>query len=299
MFVTVSPGKETSSVLAGDQRIVLESTKYHVVRAVEDQPAIRIAFTSSESYAKSYTYAFTTGGRLIVARVSTDTGRKDLRAYDPRSGAAGKELCSFYSADTYRGFAIVGDRVYFRTSVAQDTAGRYRSGGDLAYLDMPCSGDPHVLVKRDRFPSAFDVHAAGGVLYAETMSQQSVDLWRVDTKTGNVTEFASLKKGALQPLQIFDGDDALYFASKIDAKVNVMRLPPDGFDAASVVATIPTQGKAGPSSIDASEGEVYVALEDPAPRTFLVKAGRTQELKLERGLYSTLIHGGGQILRIR
>ena len=299
VFVSFSPGKETSSVFAGGERIVLESTKYHVVRALERQPAIRVAFTSSESYAKSYIYPVTNAGRLFVVRVSTDTGQKEIRSYDARTGKGGDTVCSFYSAGTYKGFAIIGDRVYFRTKIAQDLAGRYRSGGDLVYLDMPCKGEPRLLVPRDRLPGAVEVLAAAGVLYAEGVGEQTLDLWRIDTTTGGVKEFVSLKRNAVEPQTFFEGDDALYFSAKGDGQLTVVRLPAEGIDAARTIATIPTRGKGGPSSIDASDGEVYVALADPTPRFFTVKGGQTLELDLDRGLYSTLIHGGGQILRIR
>lgn len=299
VFVSFSPGKETSSVFAGGERIVLESTKYHVLRAVERQPVTQVAFTSSESYAKSYIYPVTNAGRLLVVRVSTDTGQKEIRSYDARTGKGGETLCSFYSAGTYKGFAIIGDRVYFRTKIAQDLAGRYRSGGDLVYLDMPCKGDPRPLVTRDRLPGAVEILAAGGVLYAEGMGEQTLDLWRIDTTTGGVKEFVSLKRSAVEPQAFFEGDDALYFAAKGDGQLTVVRLPAEGIDAARTIATIPTRGKGGPSSIDAADGEVYVALADPTPRFFTIKGGKTVELELDRGLYSTLIHGGGQILRIR
>lgn len=300
VFFTLTPGKEISSVDAAGVRVTLETTRYHVVRATERADPLRIASESSQSFAHRYLYPITRDERLYLAHISTDTPRKELRTYDPRSGKAIATVCDFYSAGTYKGFAIVGDRVWLRTQIGRDLRGDRTSGGDLAYLDMPCTGSPKVVAtfERLRQVGAFDVLSAGGRLYLEGGTEQTIDLWEVDTRTGAATPFATLKRAGIMG-GIHEGDDALYYAAAGAGDLSIVRLPPEG--RASVVARIPTLGTVSPSlSVDATGSEVYVGLSDPRPRLLLIgRDGTAVPLKIDASLFGTTMYGSGQIIRTR
>jgi hypothetical protein len=300
VFVTVSGGAQTSSVYVDNQRYSLDSDSYAVVRVVPGQPGVVIDKDTSYSFAKSYIEPVVANGKLYVARIGTETGSLSLTEHDPRSGKILGEVCSLYSMDPRDAVAIVGGRIYFITPIGHDLLGRYTGGGDIAYYDLPCSGEPHILTPADKITtkSPSGLHTVAGNLFADVFNNGVRGLFRVDLTTGAFSDFAAFKTASMRPDQFYDGDDAFYFLLQLDnGNLGVARLPLEGTSAVKGIGEIPLTGKFEWACADAAGGETFVSVSDPDPRFFLIdKVGSMTTLNLDPGLFGQT--ACGQLMRL-
>ena len=301
IYLTLSRGENLSSVVAPNgERVTLQSTEYAVVQVVPELTRTTLFDRApSYSFATSYTYPITSTGRLFVVRASTDTYEKSIEERNPRTNAV-VQRCKIVTNDSDRDFALIGNRVFFHTRIRTDLAGRYLSGGDLVYSELPCGGEPRLVLPAADPRVGNKLFAAGGQLYTSKYNTSSLELWRLDPDTGKVLGTESLRPDVIVLTELFEGDDGLYFAVQGEHKLAIVRLPPDGRNATAIVASVDTAGPVASVAIDASGGDVYFAYRDTAPHFYVVgrAGGRPRGLDLDPHLYSTLIYGGGQILQL-
>jgi len=298
VFVTVFGGSETSSVIVDGQRYSLGSETHAVVRAVAGAPGVVIEKDTSYSFAKSYIEPWTVNGKLYLAHIGSETGRLDLYEHDPASGKLVRQVCYLNSRNPRDDVAIVGERIYFITPIARDFMGNYQGGGDIAYYDLPCNGEPGILTPADKLPDLYGLHTAGGQLFAEVYKSGVRGLLRVDLKTGVLSDFATLPTAAMRPDVFYDGDDAFYFITELrDGVLTVAKLPLEGLRAAKAIAQIALRGKFEWACVDAAGGEVFVSVSDPDPRFFVIgKGGTLAALDLDPGLFRSSVCG--QVMRL-
>lgn len=159
-----------------------------------------LATTTSFSFSSSHIYPLTVGGRIFVVNTRS---RKDIREYDPSTGALLGTTCEVTTDDEFSGFAIVGERVFYIDAV-----------GDLAVQDLPCNGTATTLLDaNDHTINSRALYGIGDQLVSVGFrTPDQYEIRRHNAGTGAVDEVLLTISGAeVFGANFFAGDDGLYW----------------------------------------------------------------------------------------
>ena len=273
------------------------------MRFVPEIPDLEImAATSSKSYAKSYIYAVTVSGRLYSVRVGTDVNSKTIVELDPRTGKRLND-CSFHTADTYGGFAIIGDKVYYVDKVKTDIYGEVTGGGELKMNQFPCRQAATTLLDNWALANAGELMAVGNhLLRVVWLEDDKYEIREINKLTGEIDRVLTTLTNKYRTF--FAGTDALYWYDKSEpAGVNFIRYPLAG--AAEVIFTLPwAANDLYNVGVDEEDGTIFMVFGisfDPAERYFYLfdlSNNSLADLPIDPSLFSTSIQGNGQFLFI-
>ena len=248
-----------------------------------------LATTTSFSFSSSHIYPLTVGGRIFVVNTRS---RKNIREYDPRTGALLGTACEVTTDDEFSGFAIVGERIFY-----------IDGAGDLAVQDLPCNGTATTLLDaNDHTINGRSLYGIDDQLVSIGFrSPDQYEIRRHNAGTGAVDEVLLTISGAeVFGASFFSGDGGLYWL-RFDERtlgLTVVRYPLEGSPQEIVTRTLTTALNAG-YTIDESRGKVLVVYMDGFPASggearFLLYdgvAGEVEELAIDTSFYSQRIFG--------
>ncbi|MCA9524659.1 MAG: hypothetical protein KC609_27015 [Myxococcales bacterium] len=296
MFPVIVMSSRSDSLPLPGGTVSWSSTDYGLLRYVPDVGLLDVLTNvSSQSYANSYLYPLTRDGHLYGVRCSIDTQRKILRRFDPRTGSQIGE-CSFYSDDLYSAFAVLGDKVYYRSKEATDLYGNRTSGGDIDSLSWPCSGAATTLVSYAKGANKlFYVYASAARLFGGRYNG-GLELREIDTNTGAVTTdpVVTVPETACHFSAL---DDALYYGICDAASVQIYRLDPADYTP-TLIATLATSDKALHMGMSQHQNKLFVALRDTTPKFYLIDltTKQVEQKPLNSSLFGTKIYANGAFL---
>ena len=301
LFATISGGSQSDFLRLEGGNVYWDSNQYKFVRFIPEAGLLdEFGWTSSKSYSKSYIYGLTSGNWVYEVKCFIDSGRKDIRRIDPRTGLTAGQFSPITTADTYGGFTICGDRVYYRTEVTKDLLGNRRSGGNVMMAQLGTSGSTEVLDYYDdsnvgRYYTIGDEMVT--IIFTPENGAWYYDIYRVDPSTLSLGELL-YSFGTKDYISFYEGDTALYWTEKVNGVVEVVRFPLDGEPVYYLEITDSTPENI---SVDDSGGKVLLAFKDETPESpfyYLsdVTTGDIEELEVESAFFSKSIFGNGQFV---
>ena len=301
LFATISGGTKSEFLRQEGGSISWDSTHYEFVRYLPDAHLLdEFGWTTSESYAKSYIYGFTTGQWVYTVRHSSDTDSNDITRLDPRTGAVkGRFPSIVVTGDWEFGFTVLGDRLIYRTKIYEDLFGKRRSGGDVMSVEM--GGKPVKLLDYGDANNIGHYYAIGDNLISIVTRYDGnldiYDIYRVDPPSMAIGDlvFSYVSK---KPVRFFEGETALYWSETDPATgdVKVIRFPMSAQP--SYYMTI-SENNPDLVSVDESQGKVLIVFTDETPESpfyYLadLATGDLVDLNIDGAFLRGLNHGDGQ-----
>lgn len=300
MFATLDSGAETESFQTSEGTVTWDEIGYAALRYIPTLDSLDLAqSTTSFDFASSYLYAMTVGSDLYTVRVSTDTGTKRITKRDPETLEALDEDCVMDTADTYRGFWIIGDQVFYISEISTDLFGDYSGGGHLLAVDFPCTDEETEVLNYNDADNSGEFYAIGNTLISivSPLVTGPHTIRTHSTITGAVTATLLETSDPAGSTAFFMGDDALYWYKSAGGTLSVVRYPLTG--APETIIERELTGNLQPNvGIDASDDHVFLVYsDDDAHFIFYDRANDTElELDISSDMYSTTIYGNAQFI---
>lgn len=301
LFATLTLGKDTQSLPVIGGNITWDSTQYKLIRYIPSAQLLdEFGWTSSKSYSKTYLYGITAGKWIYNTLVFTSSGRKDITRLDPKTGETIGIFGTFSTDNMYRGFAIVGDSVYYRTKIGKDLFGNRRSGGDLMMRKISETSPKKLLDYRDK-DNKGALYGIGENLIAIVTNHEkemkTYEIRKLRSETAKM-EQSLITISSMEDLKFYEGTTALFWSEKevVSSKVSIMKYSLSG--SLELLFNIPINSPHF-IEIDESQGKVLVVFragEPYVPYYYLydMESKNLEQLDIDPRLYSTSIYGNGQ-----
>lgn len=303
LFATISGGvkRETFKRIGGS--ISWDSTHYKFLRYIPEADMLdEFGWTTSQSYAKSYIYGFTTGNWVYVVRRSSDTGTNDITRMNPRTGEVAGRFPSITVTGNWKfAFTVLGDRLVYRTKIGEDLFGNRRGGGNVMAVEI--EGSPVKLLDYADPNNKGSYYAIGEDLITIVTSYEGnlnvYDIYGVNPQTLAVGDLL-FTYASRDIIDFHEGETALYWSEKDDATgdISIIKFPLSGQPEHYLTIS---ENNPHLWSIDESQGKLLVVYTDDTPESpFYVLVdlvtGKIEDLDVDPAFYSTLVNGNGQFL---
>jgi len=179
----------------------------------------------SPSYASNFIYPITKNNKLFIFRDwGVDDGEteiKDVYIVDPKTG---KNLYTLSLAPPAGSkVAIVGDKIYYRSSIGTDIYGKRSSGGELYSLTFD-GNSQKLLEYGDEFNSG-KFYGVNNKLLSVVRNNNLVEIREHDSLGNLISTMHSL---IAENYEIYSGENNLYFLNKDDSIYYLYKLYLDG-----------------------------------------------------------------------
>ena len=306
LFATLSGGPKSDSLKLPGLHVSWDSTHYQFLRYIPEIPWIdEFDWTTSQSYAHSYIYGFTSGDWVYVVNRSSDTNRNTVTRYDPNTGMAKGQFPDIYVTGDWKfSFTVFSDRLIYRTKIVENLAGQRIGGGDVMSVEI--GGKPVKLLDYTDPNNKGSYHAIGSELITIVKTfdmskpshpQNGYDIYRVDPATYILGE-KLFSYAAKQYVEFFEGETALYWSEKQSetGDIKVIRFPLS--EQPYYFLTV-SENSPGLISIDESQGKVLVISVDSSPESPFynlvdLENGTIMELDVDPAFLSSYTKGNGQ-----
>lgn len=250
--------------LGGYGKIISWDTNYESIIGLI--PSVKRAYeltkVTSASYASSAIYPITKNGKLYVARDWDTRGGgdvKSIQAYDPMTGSL---LQNIDLAPPAVQFAIVGDKIYYRSEGTVSLTG-IASGGDLYVVEK--GNPPKILLSFSDMHNTGALYGVGDALLSVIHDGSGIIVREHDPATAKISrELHHISLPQAVRYELFAGETALYLLIPQSAtQFQVKALKLDG----SVKDTIMVELEPGETwlQLDEEDGKLVLAAHKSSP----------------------------------
>ena len=284
LFSAQSGSVNTDSMQVGSSYVSWDKSSKSVLKYDLSTETLDVAATTiSYSYSSTYIYPMTKNSKLYTVKTRSS---KDITGYDPSTLVSNGETASQYTDDTYKGFAIVGNNVFYI-----DTS------DDLRVRSFSDPYQSTLLIENQSIMSASNIYGVGSNLVSASYSDGVEIINLHNTSTGEISQ-ELYRASNVYSYKFYDGDEALYWAEFDESTKNLKVLQyklsgsPTYIFEANLVDT--------PANlvVDDSNGKIFIAYKDgytsSASKYFYMLDGTSYErttLDIESSLFSSGIHG--------
>jgi hypothetical protein len=235
VFFQTSLGSGTSYQTVEGQTLVMKSSAGGVFRYLsEENPLALVKDYVSPSYAKTVIHPYTVDGRLILVQIWPDSKRARFKEFDPFTGRLKQDnshLGEFQTNSPYTGwsdYAIVGDRVYFKTKFETMVFGYPGGikGGDL--MVGYSSNTDRELLNHDDPHNFGSLHSTGDGLYRVKINEELhyLQINRIDLETGKIARWLQFPIDDFDDFTswVFSVDHDAFYVASLEKNARVVKL---------------------------------------------------------------------------
>jgi hypothetical protein len=287
IFSAKSSGVNTDSMNVGTTYVSWDSSSKTVLKYDTLTNSVDVVgSTVSYSYSSSYIYPLTANGKLYT--ISTRSGI-DIQGYDPKTLLDTTQATNVYTNDTHKGYAVVGDRVFYIDSY-----------GDLnvVHFDDPYNKEL-LLEKGNHTLSARSFYGVGDALISTYFENDEYLIRYHNTQTGDV-ERVLARVSEVYFGYFYAGDEALYWLW-FDEGSKVMKVYMLDIQSLSIKQIFQMTLEETPYNlvVDDSNGKIFIGFSDGVklgeykPYFYIIDATTLEQelLDVDASIFSSGIFG--------
>jgi len=284
LFSAQSGSIDTDSLQVGSSYVSWDKSSKSVLKYDLSTETVDVADTTvSYSYSSTYIYPMTKNGKLYTIKTRSS---KDITGFDASTLVENGETASQYTDDTYKGFAIVDDKVFYI-----DTS------DDLRVRSFSNPYSSSLLIESQNIMSASNIYGIGSNLVSANYSDGIEIINLHNTSTGEISQ-ELYRASDVYSYKFYDGDEALYWAEFDDTTKNLKVLQYKLSGSPTYIFETTLVDTPANLVIDDSNGKIFIAYKDGytsvATKYFYMIDGTSYEsttLDIDSSLFSSGIYG--------